>query len=1044
MFDAIIKFSLGHRAVILSAAFVTTIWGGWIMFNLPIDVFPDLNRPTVTILTEAGGLAPEEVETLVTLPIEVTVNGTPGLTRLRSSSGVGLSVIWMEFEWGTDIYRNRQLVAEKLALVQNRLPEDVRPVMGPISSIMGEVQLIGLTSKNPDISPMQLRALADWTIRPRLLSIGGVAQVIPIGGGVRQYQVHLSSEKLRSRNLSLKEVRDNLSHLSMNTTGGFINAGNKEFLIRNIGRVESLDDIRSSVAGMFMGNVVRVTDIAKVIEGPGIKRGDASVNGKPAVILSVQKQPGTSTTGLTKTVGETLEEIRRSLPTGVEIDDHLFKQSEFIEHSIENVNEALRDGAVLVTIIIFLFLLNFRATLITLLALPLSFAVTAIAFKYLGVQINTMTLGGLAIAVGLLVDDAIVDVENVFRRLRENLSRPKPASFLRVIFEASSEIRNSIVFATVIVVLVFLPLFWMDGLEGRFFTPLGIAFIISLSASLVISLTVTPVLCSYFFSTEKSLGHHQDTWLVRNLKVWDRPLVEKFLERPFLLLLPVVVLFALSLFTLPFFSREFLPKFNEGTAMISVVLTPGVSLDYSNQVGSTAEKVIKEVPEVRSVSRRTGRAELDEHAEGVNTSEIDVDFKPGGRPRDVVLNDIRDRIKKVVPAASINLGQPISHRLDHLMSGVNFQIALKIFGEDRNTLRALASQIMQVMKKVPGVVDLQIEQQIEIPQVKVQLLRDEALKYRTNVGETASLLETALKGDVVAQVLEGQRITDVFLRFDDESRADIESIRKIAINTMPDGSRVQLAQIADVFESTGPNLINRENMQRRIVVMANATGRGMDKIVGEIQAGIGKSVKLPEGYYLSYGGQFESQQKASRTMIMLGSLAILAVFALLFWHFKSSFIAFQIMMNIPLALIGSVIAIALSDRTISIASMVAFVTLCGIASRNGIMMISHYLHLMIHENEKFSKEMVVRGTLERLSPVLMTALAAILGLIPLVLSKGAPGKEILHPVAVVIVGGLVSSTLLDMWVTPAIFYRFGKRSAEKYVRLMTQQKESEL
>ncbi len=1044
MFDGIIKFSLRHRLVVLGVGLAVMLWGGWIMVHLPIDVFPDLNKPTITILTEAGGLAPEEVETLVTLPIEVTVNGTPGLTRLRSSSGVGLSVIWLEFEWGSDIYRNRQLVAEKLSLVQDRLPRDVRPIMGPISSIMGQIQLIGLISNDPTVTPLQLRTLADWVLRPRLLSISGVSQVIPMGGGMREYQILLSSEKLRSRNLSLDDVRDNLSHLSQNTTGGFIDVGSNEHLIRNLGRVLNIEDIKKSVIGLFAGRPVQVQDVAEVVEGPKVKRGDASVNASPAVILSVQKQPGASTTDLTKKIDETLAEVQKSLPKGVEVNSGLFKQSEFIEHSIENVKEALRDGAILVTVIIFMFLLNFRATLITLLALPLSFAMTAIAFQYLGVQINTMTLGGLAIAVGLLVDDAIVDVENVFRRLKENGRLEHPKSLKIVIFEASSEVRNSIVFATAIVVLVFMPLFWMEGLEGRFFTPLGLAFVISLIASLVISLTVTPVLCSYFFSDPSKFQHSDDGWLVRKLKQFDQPIVEFFLDRPFRVLIPTVALLIATCAVLPFFAREFLPKFNEGTAMVSVILPPGVSLNHSNQTGLKAEQVIKAIPEVKSVSRRTGRAELDEHAEGVNTSEIDVDFKSGGRAREIVLREIRDRLKAAIPLASINLGQPISHRLDHLMSGVNFQIALKIFGEDRDQLRALAAQVQNQIKSVPGIVDLQIEQQIEIPQTKVEFLRDDAYPFGINVGEIANLLEMALQGQVVTQVLEGQRIIDVFMRFDDRSRSDIERIKKIAVKTMPDGSRVSLEQVADVFESTGPNMINRENMQRRIVVMANTHGRGMDKIIADVKAKIDENVKFPEGFYLTYGGQFESQQQAGRTMLLLGSLAILAVFALLYAQFRSGFIAFQIMVNIPLALIGSVIAIALSDRTISIASMVAFVTLCGIASRNGIMMISHYLHIMVHEGEKFSREMVVRGTLERLSPVLMTALAAILGLIPLVLSKGAPGKEILHPVAVVIVGGLLSSTILDMWVTPAIFYKFGRRSAEKYVKLATSKKENDL
>lgn len=1044
MFDKIIKFSLRHRALILCLGLATILWGAWTVTHLPIDVFPDLNKPTVTILTEAGGLAPEEVETLVTLPIEVNVNGTPGLTRLRSSSGVGLSVIWLEFEWGSDIFRNRQLIAEKLSLVQDQLPKDVRPVMGPISSIMGEIQMVGLTSTNPAVTPLQLRSIADWVIRPRLLSIGGIAQVIPIGGGLRQFQIMLSSEKLRSRNLSLDEVKENLSHLSQNTTGGFVDLGQQEYLIRNLGRVAGIDDINSSMVGMFAGRPVQVQDVAKVIEGPKVKRGDASVDAAPGVILSVQKQPGTSTTELTQAIKESLDQIQKSLPEGVKINSELFKQADFIEHSIANVQEALRDGAILVTIIIFLFLLNARATLITLLALPLSFSVTAIAFKYLDIQINTMTLGGLAIAVGLLVDDAIVDVENVFRRLKENGHAEHPKPLLRVIFEASTEVRNSIVFATLIVVLVFLPLFWMGGLEGRFFTPLGIAFVVSLVASLIVSLTVTPVLCSYLFSDPAKFAHEEDSWLVKKLKHWDEPLVVKFLDRPNLLLIPTAALFVLAMSILPFFAKEFLPKFNEGTALVSVTLPPGVSLAHSDKMGAAAEKVIKAITEVRSVSRRTGRAELDEHAEGVNISEIGVDFKEGGRPREEVLAEIRDSVGKAVPGASINLGQPISHRLDHLLSGVNFQIAIKLFGEDRDQLRALGGQVLEVLRNVKGIVDAQTEQQIEIPQIKVQFLREDALPLGVNVGEVASLLEMALKGEAVAQVLEGQRIIDVFMRFDDLSRSDIERIKKIAVKTLPDGTRVTLDQVADVYDSTGPNMINRENMQRRIVIMANTAERGMDKVMADVQEGINKNIKFPEGYYLTYGGQFEGQQKASRTMLILGSLALFGVFLLLYGQFRSVFIALQIMLNIPLALIGSVIAIALSDRTISIASMVAFVTLCGIASRNGIMMISHYLHLMIHEGEEFSKHMVVRGTLERLAPVLMTALAAILGLIPLVLSKGAPGKEILHPVAVVIVGGLLSSTLLDMWVTPAIFYRFGKKSAEKYVKLATEKKEDEI
>ena len=1040
MFDKIIRLSLRHRVATLLGAVLVTAYGLWTLVTLPVDVFPNLNRPTVTIMTEAGGLAPEEVETLVTLPIEVAVNGTPGLERLRSSSGVGLSVIYLEFAWGTDIYRNRQLVAEKLSLVQESLPEGLRPTMGPISSIMGNIMLVGLTADNSDLTPIQLRTLADWTMRPRLLSISGIAQVIPIGGGVEQFQILLSSEELRKRNLDLESVEERLSVISQNTTGGFIDLGQQEYLIRNIGRVFAVDDLRTSVIGLYQGRPVQLKDVAKVVSAPRIKRGDGSINASPSVILSITKQPGSSTIDLSEKVEAALADLQKQMPKGVKIHTDLFRQADFIEHSVENVKEALRDGAVLVTIILFMFLLNLRATFISLSALPISFAITAIVFKIFDLEINTMTLGGLAIAVGLLVDDAIVDVENVFRRINENAKLSKPDHILKVVFEASREVRNSIVFATMIIVLVFLPLFAMGGLEGRFFTPLGISFIVSLAASLIVSLTVTPVLCSYLLGKEAN-KEHEDSRLVRKLKNWDLKILHKVLDSPKLVIAPAAIMFFVSLVAVPFFSKEFLPKFNEGTAMISVILPPGVSLAYSNSVGQLAEKLILQTPEVKSVSRRTGRAELDEHAEGVNVSEIDVDFKEGGRRRDLVLAEIRERLSEKIKNAGINLGQPISHRLDHLLSGVNAQIVIKIFGTDLNQLRILAWQVYGAMKSVEGVVDLQVEPQVEIPQLKVHMLRDDAFKYGITVGEIAKQLEHVLQGRVQAQVIEGQRIIDVFSRFDDLSRGDVEKIRNIVVKTMPDATRVTLSDVADIFQSEGPNMINREDMQRRIVVLANASGRGMDKIVSEIKKNVAASVNLPEGYFLTYGGQFESQQKAAKLMLILGSLSLIAVFFLLYSHFRSGFIAVQIMLNIPLALIGSILAILLSDRTISIASMVAFVTLCGIASRNGIMMISHYLHLMSHEGEKFTKEMVIRGSLERLIPVLMTALAAILGLIPLVLSQGAPGKEILHPVAVVIVGGLFSSTLLDMWVTPAVFYRYGRKSAEAYVRKSLEKKE---
>lgn len=1029
MLDRIIRFSLTHRMFVLSVAVLITAYGLFTVSQMPVDVFPDLNRPTVNIMTEAPGMAPEEVETLVTLPLETVLNGLPGVERVRSSTGIGLSVIYVEFSWDTDIYRNRQLVSEKLQLANEKLPAGVVPVMGPISSIMGEIQLIGLSSPNSEVPPLDLRTFADWTIRPRLLSVPGVSQVIAIGGGVKQYQILLSAEKIQKHQLLIEDIEKTLSKISLNTTGGYIDLNKKEFLIRNIGTIKSEEDILNSVVGHHLGQPVFVKDIAEVKLGAQIKRGDGSVNGKPAVILSLQKQPGANTIELTKKIDQALSELEKSLPKGAVFHKDLFKQGHFIEAAVDNVKEALRDGTVLVFIVLFMFLLNFRTTAITLTAIPLSLLVTAIIFHYFGLSVNTMTLGGVAVAIGELVDDAIVDVENVFRRLKENKLLQEPLPLLQVVYNASSEVRNSIVFATIIVVLVFLPLFYMSGIEGRLFIPLGMAYIVSLVASLFVSLTITPVLCSYLLAKDQ-LIEHEDGRLVRDLKKWDRQLLIKSLDNPKIVFGVSIGLLVASLALIPLMGRDFLPKFNEGTATVGVMAEPGISLEESNKIGIQIEELLLSIPEIKSVARRTGRAELDEHAEGVHSSEIDVDFKNEGRPREIVLKEMRAKMD-TVNGVFVNLGQPISHRLDHLLSGVRAQIAIKLFGPDLNTLRGKAAEIFKSLEGTVGLVDLQIEQQVLIPQIKIQLLRDEAGQYGIIAGELSETLEKALNGEVIAQVLDQQRTFNVYMRFDDQSRANLDLIKQTTIKIMPDGRRVTLEKVADVYESQGPNQINRENAQRRIVVSANSSGRDLDSLVQEIQNRIQKNVQIPDGYFLQYGGQFESQKSASRLILLLGFLSLIGVFVVLYAHFKSSFIAIQIMLNIPMALIGSLVAIYLSDRTFSIATMVAFITLCGIASRNGIMMISHYLHLMKYEGEKFTKEMVIRGSLERLVPVLMTALTAVLGLLPLVLAKGDPGKEILHPVAIVIVGGLISSTLLDMFVTPTVFYRFGKKSAEK-------------
>lgn len=1032
--DFIIAWSLRNRLLVVCLAAFITVYGAITITQLPVDVFPDLNRPTITIMTESGGMAPEEVETVVTLPLETVLNGLPGVQRVRSSSGVGLSVIYVEFDWGTDIYRNRQLVAEKLGLVQGKFPAGITPVMGPISSIMGEIQLVGLYSKDDKTLPQDIRTLADWSIRPRLMSIPGVSQVISIGGGVKQYQILISSEKLRKTQLSLVDVEKALSSVSKNTTGGFIDLQNKEYLIRNIGQIRSKEDLENSVVGLHLGRPVLVKDIAQVQIGSQVKRGDGSVNGRPAVIMSIQKQPGASTIQLTEEIEKAFIEIEKSLPPDVVVEKQLFKQANFIKTSIANIEEALRDGAIFVAIVLFIFLMNFRTTAITLTAIPLSFVITAIIMKLFGISINTMTLGGLAIAIGELVDDAIVDVENVYRRLKENSQNQNPRPALRVIFEASSEVRNSIVLATIIVVLVFVPLFYLGGIEGRLFIPLGIAYIVSILSSLLVSLTVTPVLCSYFLTKANFIKKEVDSRFVVFLKNLDRRVLEKTLDRPWPFFVFALVLFVATVSLLPLMGRDFLPKFNEGTATISVILQPGVSLTESNKIGVAAENLILGVPEVKSVARRTGRAELDEHAEGIHTSEIDVDFHDTGREKPIVLDEIRQKLS-VLEGAYIAVGQPISHRLDHLLSGVRAQIAIKVFGPQLPTLRGKAAEIAKTIQDIEGIVDLQVEQQVLIPQLKIQVLREEAASFGMNTGEMIENLEMALNGEVVGQLIEQQRYFDVFMRFDDASRSDPEAMKKTTIKILPDGTKVSLEQVADIYEADGPNMVSRENMQRRIVVSANASGRDLDSLVKEIQSKIHANVKVPEGYYVTYGGQFESQQSASKLILLLGILSLAAIFFILYTHFKSSFIAFQVMLNVPMALIGSVVAVMLSDRTLSVATLVAFITLCGIASRNGIMMISHYLHLMERENEKFSKEMVIRGSLERLVPVLMTALTAGLALIPLVLSGGEPGKEILHPVAIVILGGLISSTLLDIVITPAVFYRFGRKSSERYLEL---------
>ena len=1054
MLNRLIEFSLRNRIFVLAAAVLLLIYGGFTLSKLPVDVFPDLNRPTVTILTEAPGLAPEEVETLVTWPMETSLNGAPGVNRVRSNSGIGLSIIYVEFGWGMDIYRARQLVQERLQMAQEKLPEGVSPVMGPVSSIMGEIMLIGLSSEGGKTAPMDVRSIADWNIRQRLLTIPGISQVIAIGGGVKQYQVLASPERMAAYGVTLKQVIDASTNAQVNTAGGFIEGANQEALVRNIGRTASIEEIGASVVDSRNGVPVLLRDVADVKLGKQVMRGDAGVGGEPAVIVSVQKQPGTDTVTLTGEVEKALEEIKKGLPADIKVTP-LFKQASFIEAAITNVEHAIRDGAIMVLIILVLFLLNFRTTFITLTAIPLSFVVAGLVFKWFDISINTMTLGGLAVAIGELVDDAIVDVENVFRRLRENRHAADPRPPLRVIYEASTEVRNSIVYATILVVLVFIPLFALGGIEGKLFAPLGVAYITAILASLVVSLTVTPALCSYMLPRMKRMADEKDGWLVRKLKAFDEHVILKHtLRHPYVVMGVTAVLVIVSFSLYPIMGKEFLPEFNEGTATINVLSSPGTSLTQSNRVGQIAEKLLLKVPEVITTGRRTGRAELDEHAEGVHYTEIDVDFKKTGRHREEILEDVRKQLSQI-PGIVFSVGQPISHRLDHLLSGVRAQIAVKIFGEDLEGLRDAAVAVEAQMKTVEGVVDLQTEKQVLMPQVKIEVDREKARLYGVQVGELNETLETALNGRIVGQVLEGRRTYDVFVRYDDKSRNDAEAMRRTLIDTtesgaMDDGDepstngsaagaemagaqKVPLALLADVRESKGPNIINRENVQRRIIVSANVSGRDLGSVVGEIQKKLNDNVHLPTGFFINFEGQFQSQQEATKLIGILSIGTLLAMFLVLYSHFRSTMIVAQILLNIPLALMGGLVLTYFTVGKVSIATLVGLICLAGIASRNTIMMISHYLHLMQHEGEKFSEHMVVRGSLERLVPVMMTALTAGLALIPLVLAAGEPGKEILYPVAIVIIGGLISATLLDMAVTPAVFFKFGQHAAEKYI-----------
>lgn len=1029
MFDKLILFSLQKRLVVLIAAILMLIVGTYITIDLPVDVFPDLTAPTVTIMTEAHGMATEEVEALVTFPLETAVNGATDVRRVRSSSAAGFSIVWVEFDWGTDIFIARQIVNEKIQTAVASLPKGVdNPVLAPISSIMGEIMLIGLSideKNNPEnLTEMDLRTIADFDIRRRLLSINGVSQVIPIGGAVKQFQIFISPEKLASFNITLSEVLVAAEESNENSSGGSYMDSGSEYLIRGIGRVQTINDIKNSVVAIRNNVPIFMKDIAAVQIGPAIKLGDGSVNAKPAVILTVQKQPQTNTIELTKNIVSTLNDIKQTLPSGIIINDSIFKQSDFINTSISNVLGALRDGAFMVVIVIFLFLWNFRTTFISVLAIPLSIIMTIITFQIFDIMINTMTLGGIAIAIGALVDDAIIYVENVFRRLKENRSRPENerGESVNIIFEASKEIRAPMVNATLIIVIVFLPLFFLSGVEGRLLRPMGYAYVTSIFASLIVALTVTPALSYYLLPNANFMNKKGDPWLVEKLKFYYKKTLNFTLNHPKTILTSSLFAFVLTLAIIPFLGRSFLPEFNEGSLTLSLVTLPGTSLEEANKIGNLAEEIILSHSEVRSTARRTGRAELDEHAQGVNGAEIDVRFELNGKNKEEFITELRNSLS-AVPGTNITIGQPIGHRIDHMLSGTRANIAVKVFGSNLIELRSLANLVKDEMQKVEGAVDVAVDQEVEVPQTKIKFNRSVMARYGVTVGQLAKAIDIAFNGEVASEIREGQNFFDLVVRFDENNRGNIHKIQTALFDT-PIGARVPLSQLATIVNEKGPNRISRENVQRKIVIQANVSGKDLRSVVDEMNANIQNNVTFPQGYFVEFGGQFESEQEATRIITLLSIVSIGIIFLILYFQFGKLNYALFVLVNLPLALIGGVWSVYFTDGIISIASMVGFITLFGIATRNGILMISHYNHLL-KEGKEFTKA-VIQGSVERLNPVLMTAITAALALIPLALGSGEPGKEIESPMAIVILGGLFTSTALNMIVLPSLFHKFGR------------------
>jgi len=1038
--NALIRLALERRLLVLCLAVLVLIYGAQVWLSLPIDIFPNLTRPRVVVMTEAPGLAPEEVETLVTIPLETTLSGATGVEAVRSTSGVGLAAIYVEFGWGVEIYKARQVVAERLVLAADRLPEGIKPEMAPISSILGQFQMIGMWSANGKTNPMEVRTWADNVVRPRLLKIPGIAQVITMGGGRKQFQVLVQAPALSTSKITLDEVERAVRESNENASGGYLEQGSREYLVRGLGRAATKEDLGETVVHRHSERSVLLKDVARIVEAPQVKRGDSSVNGHPAVVLTLAKQPEADTRRLTDDVLEALRELQPSLPKDVIVDAALYQQRTFIDLGIHNVLEALRDGAILVIIILFLFLLNLRTTFITLTAIPLSLALAGIFFYWTGMSLNVMTLGGLAVALGELVDDAIVDIENVYRRLRENAGAERPAPVLWVVYQASLEIRSSIVFGTMVVILVFVPLFALSGLEGRLFTPLGIAYIVSILASLLVSLTVTPVLGALLLGGTKAEREAPDSPLLRTLKAMARPIIRASLDADGqrFILLGVAIAIIVSGIVVTQLGTDFLPPFDEGAAQLNLFLPPGSSLEESNRVSGMLDARLKpllatkEHPEglVRGFLRRSGRAELDEHAEGVHVSEYVVTLNPeSGRSRSEALAIFRKEMQDL-PGVEAEAEQPLAHLISHMLSGVQAQVAIKLFGSDLDVLREKAQEIKQAIAKVPGMAPPVVEAQQLIPQLRVEWKRDRLASFGLTPGQVNDLLETALAGKEVSQLLIGERTYDVVVRLDDPYRKDLEQLKRLVL-PLPHGGRVPLEAVARIVEGAGPSNIQRENSRRRIAIKVNATDRDLGSLVAELRETIREKVSLPPGYFLEFGGQFQAQQEATWQIAGLSLFSLGGIFLVLFTLYPSVRIVLQIMFALLLAFVGGVAALVLTGQTLTVASLVGFISLGGIATRNGILLMSHYLHLMKAEGEGFTEEMIMRGSLERLSPVLMTALTAGIGLVPLVIGGQQPGKEILYPVATVILGGLVTSTFGEYLVHPGLFWRLSGRDAER-------------